>query len=93
MGGYGDATTLTLKAMSGAPTLLAPWVTASIHPLPCTRKVARTPSQDDELEMRGSVLGSELTGAPHAADVSSTSIMVPKGTVKVARLFASVTRM
>jgi hypothetical protein len=61
--------------------------------LPCTRKLARTPSQDDELDTRGSIFGSELTGAVHAAEVRSTSIMVPTGTVKVARLLASVTRM
>ncbi len=61
-----EATTLTRKTMSGAPTLLGMWTSDSIQPLPCTRKLARTvPSQDDEAERRGRVCGFELTGRLH----------------------------
>jgi hypothetical protein len=61
-----EATTLTRKTMSGAPTLLGIRTSDSIQPLPCTRKLARTvPSQDDEAERRGSVCGFELTGRLH----------------------------
>jgi hypothetical protein len=49
------------------------------------------PSHEDELERRGSVFESELTGVPHDAEVSWTSITVPMGTTMVARLLANVT--
>ncbi len=72
---------------------LGMWTSASIHPLPCTRKLAVTvPSQNDVLESRGKFFGSELTGTLQCWEVSSTSITVPNGAVMVDRLLAKVTR-
>jgi hypothetical protein len=68
-------------------------VYASIHPLPCTRKLARTPSHEDALELRGRLCGFELTGRLQDPPLSTMSTTVPTGTEIVLRLLATVSRM